>query len=519
MQTPQVFVSFSTNDSLGVRRLIARLGAQPLDIWDYSMEGQEIPFGVDVNDYLERKIAGCNVFVPVLSAFSFASKYTKLEVECAVSRYREGSLTILPLLARDCEMASNWPHPYDQLAGMRFYRIDFFSRQVLEEVIMIMCERLGITYRPLLMSDDKLPFTDKLASELRTKCPQNVERNIGVYRRLMQILNDFQGAYVSGDFRAALDKTSYLVLTLESEFGKESFYYSYIVQAVCQISCGFLVQAIETINKTWDSPLLDENAFAAMGYIRYQEGKYHEALDFYRAASNYDKQDPAAKSWVVKTSLLLGVPVEVDGLFDAATEARIASAKDKLAFSVLKAQALASSARFDEAEALYRGITERGVHDPNILVNYAHVLIEIERGREALDMLEHHRASIENENPNYSHLVASLYYLLGRPETAADRFEHLVERWPHNRQYRLDAGQVLCRIGRTERAREITEPMVRGTGFPLPATEHDFYCDGYANWLRGEFALAEYDFRRSNEPIENHYARLSGDRVLFNIEE
>ncbi len=521
MPTPQVFVSFSSGDTPSVRRLLARLSAQPLDIWDYSAEGQEIPLGLNVGDYLEEKIARCTVFIPVLSKNSFASKYTAQEVACALNRSRAGYLTILPLLVHECtEEPNNWPLPFRQLAGMRYWKVDFFSRQDLEEALIMMCERLAITYRPLLISDEKLPFMEKLVAELTDKCPQKAERDIGVYRRVLQILQDFQGAYEIGDFSRSLEKATYLVLTLESEFTQKEFYYPYIVQVVCQIACGQVQQATETLNKTWDSPLLDENAFAAMGYIRYQQGDYQEALDYYLKASEYDKQDPAAKSWVAKTSLLLGIPVDIEGLFDAETEHTITVEKDKSAFYVLKAQALANTRRFSEAEHIYAGLVERGLRDANILINYAYVLIEMERRQEALDLLERHRLEVEKDNPDYFHLLACLYYLLQKPETAADRFEELIEQWPNNRRYRFDAGQVLCKIGHVDKARSIMAPLIKNPEFPLPVTEHDFYCDGFANWLHGEYPLAEYDFRRSHEPIENHYDTiLKKSTISFTVDQ
>ncbi len=520
MQAPQIFVSFSNKDSAGVQRLIARLGAQPLAVWDYSTEGQEIPLGVDINTYLEQKISRCNAFIPVLSKNSFLSNYTACEVSSAMSQYQAGNLIILPLLMKDCELCGKWPSPYDQLAGMRFYQIDFFSRQAIEEIVMIICEILGIIYRPLLMSDEQLPFMDKLSTELKGKCPNKAEREIGIYRRMMLILDEFQYAYMSGDFQSALEKSTYLVMNLENEFGKESFYYPYIVQAICQISCGHLMQATDTLNNVWNSSSIDENAFAVMGYIRYQQGNYREALDFYQAASDYDKQDPATKSWVAKTTLLLGLSVDVDTLFDTATEARIISEKDKRSFFILKAQALASAKRFAESQLLYKELIARGVYEPNILINYAYVLIEMGLSHEALTMLENYEKNIEFTNPDYAHLVASLSFLLEQPQRAADKFKRLVEHWPHNRQYRLDAGQVLWKIGRVEEARRITAPMVQDDRFPLPASEHDFYCDGFANWLQGKFALAEYDFRRSHQPNTSYYdAIISNDKVYFNIAE
>ncbi len=519
MERPQVFLSFSSGDTAGVRRLLARLSAQPLEIWDYSSEGQEIPLGLDIGDYLEDKIARCNVFIPVLSTNCFASSYTAREVACALECHRKNRLVILPLLLPDgSQDFREWPTPFDKLAGMRFYKVDILSRQELEDVLIFICERLGISYRPLLMGDEKLPFMESLVAEMKNKCPQKAERDIGVYRRVMQILQDFQAFYETVDYTRALEKATFLVLTLEQEFAENSFYYPYIVQAVCLISCGHLTQAAETLNKIWESPMLDENAFAAMGYIRYQQGEFQEALEFYLKAREYDQQDPAARSWVAKTSLLLGIPVDVESLFDAETTAKISDEQDKKDFCVLKAQALANMNRFAEAEQIYAELLQHGVQEAGVIINYAYVLIESGKQQQALAELEKYRLTVEKNNPDYFHLLACLYFLLQKPKKAAKRFQTLIRQWPDNRRYRLDAAQVFCRLGDCDQARDVLAPLIRDPSFPLPATEHDFYCDGFANWVHGEFALAEYDFRRSRAPSENFYdAILNKGAITFTV--
>jgi hypothetical protein len=51
----RIFVSFSGEDRPFVRRLLARLQAQPLEAWDYSREDQEVHGGAELIDDLRRQ--------------------------------------------------------------------------------------------------------------------------------------------------------------------------------------------------------------------------------------------------------------------------------------------------------------------------------------------------------------------------------------------------------------------------------------------------------------------------------
>ncbi|MHB8765899.1 MAG: toll/interleukin-1 receptor domain-containing protein, partial [Deferrisomatales bacterium] len=84
MARPKIFVSFSSRDLPFVQRLFARLGAQEVELWDYSQEGQEIPLGEDLEEYLRRRVENVEVFVPVVTPNSFGSRYTRAEVRHAL---------------------------------------------------------------------------------------------------------------------------------------------------------------------------------------------------------------------------------------------------------------------------------------------------------------------------------------------------------------------------------------------------------------------------------------------------
>ena len=102
MKTIRTFVSFSSKDYAVVRRLLARLKVQqPLSLWDYSCEGEEIPGGVDITPFLTKQIDDSNLFIPVVTSNSHGSQYTRAEVAHALNCRESGRLKIIPLVDRE----------------------------------------------------------------------------------------------------------------------------------------------------------------------------------------------------------------------------------------------------------------------------------------------------------------------------------------------------------------------------------------------------------------------------------
>ena len=112
MRRPRLFVSFSSKDRDLVRRLFSRLGAQPLDIWDYSIENQEIPGGADIALYLRDRIDQCRYFIPIVTPNSLTSPFTVIEVAHALTRCARPEFEIIPLVENDALDVLPWPSPY-----------------------------------------------------------------------------------------------------------------------------------------------------------------------------------------------------------------------------------------------------------------------------------------------------------------------------------------------------------------------------------------------------------------------
>jgi len=198
MNRPRVFVSFSHKDNEFVQRLFDRLRAQPLELWDYSREGDEIPGGCNVHHYLEERIERCDVFLAVVSPNSFASDYAKHEVTHALRQSRSGLLRIIPLVLTPYPQMPQWPGPYDELKKILGYLVRPGAsnseeraevRMSLEETLRRLCRVLTLEYSPLPVEDPRLPFMDKFDQELKDaqtkgKHFRNESRQIDIFGRL-----------------------------------------------------------------------------------------------------------------------------------------------------------------------------------------------------------------------------------------------------------------------------------------------------------------------------------------------
>ena len=506
MGVPTLFVSFSSGDREAMRRLFARLEAQPVRLWNYADEEQEIRGGESISEHLRRRIDRSDVFLAIVTANSFRSAYTRLEVAYALERVATSALRIIPLVAAGAPTPADWPAPYDRLAARRYREADFLDRESLERMIIALCADVGARHVPLPTLDPRLPFMDRFEAEIRQKCPHEAERDLAIYGRLMAVLTEFQAAFEAGRYRRARSRIAFFVLMCEREFPRERFYYPYVVRGVCEMACGQLRAATETFVALKDHPALDENVFGGLGWICHQQGMYREALDHYRQAAARDNADPAARAGVLLNALLCGEDVDVRATLEAIDPSTVVHEEDRAKLEALRAFALAHAGSLDEAIAIYDSILRRGRFDADTLANFALALERHGRPRQARDLLLRFHAKFPD--PNLLHRLASLSFRIDDFALAARHFAALVRQHPWNRQYRIDAAQVFWRVGEREHAQELCAPLLDPRSFPLPQTPSDFYCDGFANWLHHRIERAEYDFARSGRPPEDHYRHV-----------
>jgi len=507
MPRPRIFISFSSKDILLVRRLFARLDAQPLDLWDYSEEGQEIPGGENIMDYLKQRIERCDFFIPVVSQNAFSSNYARREVEHALSIASGGGIRILPVVASECRTEEQWPSPYRELSELRYYAALDGSRTDFEEMILGLCRDMGVPYSPLIMAHPHLPFMDRFSAEIANLLSKRPEHENATQRKLMQIQQDFEAAYERGDYVRALSLISYFVLTCEYEFPEERLYYPYVVKGVCEISRGRLLEATQTFRGLMNHPKLDENVYGALGHIKHEQGAYREALEYYRIAEAMDPADPAAKAGVLANAVMCGETVDIDEFYGRIKEGGISWDEDRIKIDTLMAHALAVNNRLDEAARILETLIREGEITSKITVNLAQVLKMKGQTGQGLSLLRKYE-DVFPDDPDYLHALASFFFYMRDHKNANDTFTRLVDKFPYVRQYRIDAAQARWISGDREEARRIVEPVLNTKIFPPPETENDYFCDGFANWFHERYERADYDFERSNFPSEKHYQNI-----------
>ena len=501
----KTFVSFSSKDRDFVRALFARLAAQPITLWDYSSEGEEIPGGEQISSYLRARIHHCELFIPIVTQNSQNGDFTKIEVACALERkIRQAHLRIIPLVDSALLSFHKWNEPFEALKAFRFYEIDFKSKASLETAIQRICFDLQIDYNPLITEDPRLPFMDRFQSELDHEVPLHDERTNIIHRRLQQALTDFTGAFENGDYRFAEKAMDYFTSTCEYEFPQKSFYYPYIVKGVCLMARGEWIEAQEIFRSLLNHEKIDENVFGGLGYIKQQQGCYKEASCYYHEALRIDPHDAAAASGVLINNVLCGNFGAINNLLAILEEGEKLVPEDQIRSDKIKAYALASLGRSREAMAIWNRLIEKDYVKPEDIINLSKVLIDIGKVGESVQLLEHFTARF-TDSFELLHNLASLYWITGAQDKAIERFEAIARENPDNRQYCFDVIFCLWKTDSAERARAFARQLLNSG---LPETIEDFYRSGFANWVLGNDDRAKYDFERSGKPETEFYDHL-----------
>ena len=561
MSQPRVFVSFASRDVAFTRRLLARLRAQPIQLWDYSREGEEIPAGVCLVDYLRQRIQGADVVVPIISPNSFISAYAPREVERALDLHKKGILRVIPVRLRRCvwpvsmgvapadPLNEVWPAPYAQLCALRFFEasVGFFSEgekcdalvrlapiiaentlrkiaaeecESLERLLADLCRALGVGYVPLYVGDPRLPLLQRFEAELDGSVGKEAhllheEHARTIYAKICDIRAELGSRLAGGDFEGALTCISYFIALSEYELSQCHFYYPYIVKAVCLMAGGQLQVALDVLQPLQSHHLADESLFSALGVIHHLMGHYADAFHWYqradKTASDRGEIDLAAKHGVLYNALLCGATIDVDTLLGQIRIAEIPQKEDRLKVQALKAFAYARLGRIGEAMRVYREILTQGDPDADVVMSFADLLCRRDAPGSGLDeavcLLERYEARF-GQIGRYRDRLVMLSRLCGDRERALRHGRLLLFEQPAHRGYWAHVAQVNYESGDTAEAARLAREILNVTRFGLPSSPDDFYCTGLANWLLGRSDRARYDFERSGHPSADDYDRV-----------
>lgn len=514
---PKIFVSYASSDKGFVRRLFARLMAQPLCLWVFESDRGEIPGAEIVTDFLQAMLKEADFVIPVVSQAAFRSRYVRHEVVFCLNRKANSQLRILPLVQAGLDQQPEaWPCEFVPLRDIRYRSVEFDSQSSIEQAVMKICKDVGVDYEPLLPDTFRLPFMQRFLQEIRDNCPRRDDHEISIYNQLMVVLAVFTEAIMTTSFKDALKHIEYFIAICDNEFPNTSFYYPLLVRAVCLLLQDRGDMALEAFESLLQHPKVDESVFGGIGKIKESQSQFGEALKFYSEAYRRDPDDLAAKIGVLTNSVMCKVKPELD-LDELARcvdqESRILEQSD-IDPRVIKAFISLAKGRPNEALVfLQEVVVEVDVHLVPLTL-YAMILDQdFDDQAGAVSVL---RAAYERQpDPKLLHYLATYCAFAGYADEAAKYFRRLISTFPNVRRYKVEAAQAVWYAEGIAMGREIAS-QVFADSMPLPTSLDDFYWDGFGNWILGRFELAQYDFWRSRKVDDLRYDKLFPEVLEFN---
>ena len=502
----KTFLSFSSKDSGFISKLKARLQAQPLDLWNYSNEGEEIPGGVNIVSYLEGRVCQVELFIPLVTENSIESTYTQAEVASALQRHQQGLLCIIPLVQK--KMASEnvfWGPVYEPLRKLRYYEVDLEQRAHWEQAVGRICQSLNLDYRELLSDDPRLPFMDRFEQELRDTKARDPERYDGVCIRLERIRTEFVVAFEEADYSKAFRLIDFFLSTCEFEFPDDLFFYPSLAKIICLIGLGRFAEALELAFLLNPTERNDETLYGMIGYIHQQQGAYHEAARYYERALDIDPADPAAASGVIINRTLCNDLKDLDSALDVLTHGHFYTEVDRQRAQVIQAHALAARGQTKEAVEIFEILARNRIDDPNLYINFARSLVDMRRPDDACRILD---MGIETCTEPLGVYKWKMQFLLMNKDffTALKTIRDAAKYWSGDRELQHFLQICLVNANHREEAREVAKEFLLGF---QPDGNDEFYFAGFSNWLLGFEDRAIYDFERS-ERDKSEFYRLLG---------
>lgn len=501
----KTFLSFSSHDQPFVAKLKARLKAQPMNLWDYSNEGEEIPGGAEIASYLADRVSQADVFLPLVTRHSVASDYTRIEVRAALERFRvTGFPRIIPLVETTMTREENWGEDYEPLRGIRYFEIDPMSRQQWEESVRRICADLNLSYSGLLPDNTLLPFMERFERELKDARARDKERSDAVFHRLERIRNEFVIAIDQTDYDRAYRLVDFFLATCEYEFPKNTFYFASLAKAVCLIGLGRITEALDIASGLANHPQSDETRLGILGYIKQQQGCYAEAARYYQEALNLDPNDPAAAAGLILNQTYTKDFRNIDTALALLEKGPFATEKDRRNAQSIRAYALAARGCSHEAARLFSDLARDQVDDPHIYLNFARTLIDLDQPGHALDILRQGLQSCA-ENRDLHQCIMDVLWSMRDDDAALQAAAAAHRQYPGDPAIHHRLMLAHHYAGQPEAARQIARAFLARH---IPDSPDTFYHTGLANWILNNQERAQYDFERSARPPEEHYATL-----------
>jgi tetratricopeptide (TPR) repeat protein len=500
---PKCFVSFSSCDDEFAGKLIASLRLQNADVWDYSNSAQDIPLGEGIKANLRARIDESGRFIAVLTPASThpeTGRFTIFEIRYA----QEKGMRIFPV-ALELFSLRSLPPELAFLEDAKYLPFASLEGDAYERSFARLCEEMGLAYIPPFLGDPRVIFAPRFEAEIRGLSIPNEHRVL-----LRMTIDDFTHQYAAGKWSEAEETIGFFIGACKRFLKGTVLYYPALLLALCRMHKNDLDGAQTLIEDLLDHPLVDENAWGALGQVYFVRGDLLKALDAFKTAR---EKCPPGQDWVSRFNILavsveLALPAEVSAAFSGFDLAS-RPLDDQVKIANLQASVYSRHNDWRAVVNVLRNICDRQIGNATTAIYLAQAYERLGCYRDAVTVLAGEAGRLDDENL-YHHLAA-LYGRGGDTVSALRIYEqHLSEDTTRPQQMLTDYAILLLSLGRRTEARNVCrraialEPVKAGA---------ERYFRGLAYYLLGRLGDAQtsYQESKSSEPYYDTFAeRLAG---------
>jgi tetratricopeptide (TPR) repeat protein len=507
LDSPKLFVSFSSKDHKEVRELFSNLRAQNIHVWDYSKHGQELPLAQRVDAALAERIDSCEYFIAVVSANSIdedTGRYTHFEVQYAINSGMLQQHRILPILMVN-NLPEKWCGAYKELEPILHIEINPNNQTDFEDAIRRICDYLGMPYIPSFLGNSRVFFSQSFLHEMGGLNLSNAS-----YSERIRIMNCCAEKVLSEEWAEAKRLVSLFLTLCSYENPEVQFYYPQIIRGVCQLQLKEFCDAEQTFLQATKHPARDENSYGGLGHSYFCQQRYDEALSAFQQALELHPEDKDVEFNILGTLTHMGEVVKGETILDRFDLDEL-SLQDYT--KVLKMRGIINlqRGRYEAASENFKSMNEKGLLDAASVIYYCRALTVSGHFDEGNRLLR--SEAVRLDDINLYHHLADAYWKVGSIDEALEIYKSKLchpKNW--TRQYLIEYARILNAVGNSnnkKKMRRVCKQVLDQTHFPTSTlTKEDFYYMGFANYLLGNHERARYDYDRSLRCFNKYYDEL-----------
>jgi len=560
-KSTRLFISFSSKDIPFVREIMSGLQFQHFDFWDYSDELQQIRLTEDIKKRLIEEIDGCDYFVALVSKNSTsenAGLFTRFEVDYVVNTKKLQLQNRVITIELENTERSDYLGPYAKLKN--YLHHDFVWNSFIKEsvksyisLIKNICQVTGHTYIPQITAHHRLPFWEKFRDEVISFAHSNHEHTF-----LMNVLGEFNEFFKKEAYDLAYESITYFIASCTYLLPEYKLIYPWIVKAVSEQNKGRHKDAKASYEAALKNEPGNPDALGGIGMVYLNTGNFVKAVEFFKNAS--EKSSGAQKinerlnMIIAKISGRIKLTGDektfvkdldmIDVVLDDQNETfeknlisfknnnENFSAQQKKRFEEQRIFVLSTKALvyFNEWEEHYAGrefnkseealrnahslyaeeIKEKNLPNAVTVYYYYHTcrfLGQSNPEQILKNAIERFEAESPGEKLQLLDFLADHYLTEGEFYDCISIYEnHLLDQEPSRRML-INYTRALKQTG-NQKFSSVCFRILNPDETGYPETPEDYYWNGFANYLLGNFDRAKYDYERSNN-FDKYYSQLN----------